>query len=97
MSKADTDNNTTQSKHFDSTIAEVSSGLFDLEEDILRSRGLAYAIQMLATSDEMPKEPGAALNSVADTLVIGLNYLITERERLWRLAHGAIQPSTGTA
>jgi hypothetical protein len=37
---------------------------------------------MLASADEMPKEPGAALDSLADTLVQELDALSEERGRL---------------
>jgi hypothetical protein len=47
---------------------------------------------MLASSDEMPKHPGAALDSIADKLVDDLDYLITERARLCHLAWEAIHP-----
>jgi hypothetical protein len=80
MAQADSDNST-------STGVQISDGLSELEEPVFRLRNLAYAIRMLASSDEMQKEPGAALDSLADTLVDGLNELIAERERLWHLSH----------
>jgi hypothetical protein len=56
MSQADTDNTTTETAR--RAIEKVSSGLSDLEHDIRNFRNLAYAIRMLATSDEMPQETG---------------------------------------
>jgi hypothetical protein len=41
---------------------------------------------MAASSDEMPKDQGEAVEALADTLFDKLNALIKERERLWMLA-----------
>jgi hypothetical protein len=43
---------------------------------------------MLATSDEIDREPGAALNTLAATLVDLLDELKDERTRIWQLAAG---------
>jgi hypothetical protein len=88
MAKAESENST----EFKSTAEEVSHGLSDLETLTLSLRNMAYAIRMLASSDEMPKEPGAALDSIADRLVNDLDYLITERERLWHLSEEVLHP-----
>lgn len=85
-----------QAKIDNSTLKEVHDGLSELESPILRLRNLAYAARMLASSDEMPKEPGAALDSVADTLVEELQALSEERERLWQLCCEAKRPDVSS-
>jgi hypothetical protein len=70
------------------SISDVADGLFNLEDRLCRVRNLAYAAQMLASSDAMPKEPGAALYAVADTILGEINDVIDERTRLWNLAGG---------
>jgi hypothetical protein len=70
------------------SISDVADGLFDLEDRLCRVRNLAYAAEMLASSDAMPKEPGAALYAVADTILGEIDYVIDERTRLWNLARG---------
>jgi hypothetical protein len=49
--------------------AQVAHELFKLGEKFLHIRELAYAARMLATSDVMPKEPDAALDALATTIV----------------------------
>jgi hypothetical protein len=51
---------------------------------------MALAARMLGSSDDMPRNPGAALDSVADMLVEKLEALQKTRERVWRLALAAI-------
>jgi hypothetical protein len=43
------------------------------------------------SAEDMPKEPGAALDALADLIVGKMDDLIEERERLWRLAHESNQ------
>jgi len=85
----------TATEHTRTAIEEVSHGLYELESPVFRLRNLAYATRMLASSDEMPKGPGAALDSLADTLVNELNALSEERERLWHLSCEAIPSAKG--
>jgi hypothetical protein len=96
MSQADTNTSTTELDRPRTTIEEVYHGLSELESPVLRLRNLAYAARMLASSDEMPKEPGAALDSLADTLVNELDALSEERGRLWHLSHEACHPPKST-
>jgi len=49
------------------SIAKIKDELADLDEPLARVRDLAYAVRMLASSDEMQKEPGAALDAMAET------------------------------
>jgi hypothetical protein len=72
-------------------VKEVSDGLFDLESAFLEVRNLAYAVRMLGSSDEMPKEPGAALDALADQIVNKMTAIIGERTRLYRLASDAAE------
>jgi hypothetical protein len=98
MARADTDNSTAEPARPRPTIKDVKSGLFELETPMLRVCNLAYAVRMLASSDEMPKEPGAALDSLADTLVNELVELAAECERLYHLSHEALNsPDKGAA
>ena len=69
-------------------LTKVASEVADLEERLRLAHNLAYAARMLATSDEMDRESGAALNSLAGVLVDLLDELITERDRIWHLAIG---------
>ena len=68
--------------------AQVASELGELEEKFHKAHNLAYAVRLLATSDEMPREPGAALDALASTLVDLLNELTDDRDRIWHLANG---------
>src|SRR5258705_13220864 len=63
---------------------EISSGLSDMETPFLQVRNLALAARMMGSSDAMTKEEGAALDTLADTIVTMLDELKEERERLWR-------------
>src|SRR5664280_608971 len=69
-------------------VAQVALELGDLEEKFHRAHNLAYAVRLLATSDEMSEEPGAALDSLASTLIDLLNELTDDRDRIWQLAAG---------
>jgi hypothetical protein len=45
---------------------------------------------MMGSSDEMPKEEGAALDTVADRII--MDELIAERDRIWVLSRKAAFP-----
>jgi hypothetical protein len=75
----------------ETTVAQIADGLSDLEEEFHEVRNLGYAALMLASSDEMQKEPGAALHSVASLIVTKLDALNEERERLWHLARTEVR------
>ena len=68
------------------SIAKIKDELADLDEPLARVRDLAYAVRMLASSDEMQKEPSAALDAMAETIVDELNELIERRENIWHMA-----------
>ena len=71
-------------------IAKIKDELADLDEPLARVRcDLAYAVRMLASSDEMRKEPGAALDAMAETIVDELNELIERRGNIWHMASDA--------
>ncbi|SHN83532.1 hypothetical protein [Bradyrhizobium erythrophlei] len=72
--------------HVKETLVEVGHELFELEEPLRRVRDLAHAVLMLATSDEMGKQPGAALHALANTILDELNDLIDRRDNIWRIA-----------
>jgi hypothetical protein len=69
--------------------SEVEDGLFEMESPVLEVRNLAMAARMMGSADSMPKEPGAALDALADTMVTKLDALSEERGRLWKLARKA--------
>jgi len=70
---------------------EVSHGLSEFETPFLQVRHLALAARM-GSSDDMPKEPGLALDAVADKIVNMMDELSEERERLWRLSREVAYP-----
>jgi hypothetical protein len=70
----------------ESTAAQVAHELFELEDDFHVVRNLGYAALMLASADEMPAEPGAALHAIAELIVEKMDWLLAERERLCHLA-----------
>ena len=70
-------------------VKEIESEISELESPVLEARNLALAARMLGSSDDMPKDPGAALDSVADMLVEKLEALQETRERIWQLALAA--------
>ena len=70
-------------------IAQVAHGLSELEDPFRIVRNLGYAALMLASSDEMQKESGAALHSLAELIVEKMDALNGERDRLWHLARSA--------
>jgi hypothetical protein len=71
-------------------VEEIASEISELESPVLAARNLAMAARMLGSSDDMPKDPEAALDSVADMLVEKLEALEKTRERLWRQALAVI-------
>jgi hypothetical protein len=71
---------------------ELQGGLSDLETPLCQVRHLALAARMMGTSDAMPKEEGAALDTVADKIVSMVDELKEERERLWRLSREVAFP-----
>jgi hypothetical protein len=70
-------------------VKEITSEIFEPEGPVRNARNLAMVARMLGSSDDMPKDPGAALDSVADMLVEKLEALEKTRERVWRLARTA--------
>ena len=77
------------------SIAKIKDELADLDEPLARVRDLAYAVRMLASSDEMQKEPSAALDAMAETIVDELNELIERRENIWHMAIDASEAACG--
>jgi len=71
---------------------EVSHGLSEFETPFLQVRHLALAARMMGSSDDMPREPGLALDAVADKIVDMMDELSEERERLWRLSREVAYP-----
>jgi len=71
-----------------SVLHQVHSELFELEEKFLAARNLAYAARMLASSNDMDREPGAALDALATTLIDLLDELADDRTRICDLASG---------
>ena len=61
-------------------LQEVESRLSDLETPLLEARNLAMAARMMASADEMPKDSGAALDTIADMLFMKLVEILEERE-----------------
>jgi hypothetical protein len=78
-------NNTTTAA---SIADQVKDGLSEMESPLVEVRNLAYAARMLGSADDMPRDPGAALDTLADQIVTKMDELIEERERLWQLAEG---------
>ena len=71
---------------------EISSGLSQFETPFLQVRNLALAARMMGSSDDMPREPGLALDAVADKIVTMMDELTEERTRLWRLSRDVAFP-----
>jgi hypothetical protein len=67
-------------------VEEIASKIDELESPVLDARNLALAARMLGSSDDMPRGPGAALDSVADMLVKKLEALDETRLRVGQLA-----------
>jgi hypothetical protein len=67
-------------------IEKIKNGLSEMETPLLEARHLAMAVRMMAAADELPKDAGLALDTVADLIFDKLIGLSEERTRLWRLA-----------
>jgi hypothetical protein len=67
-------------------LAEVRSILQDIETPMRSAGNLALALRMLASSDDIPKGAGAALDAVADLIFMKLVEIIEGRERVLELA-----------
>ena len=76
----------------ESALEQVHSGLFNLETQILRLRGLALATRMLASSDDTPRCVGSALDPLADTIVTEIDALNAELGRIEGIARGLVYP-----
>jgi hypothetical protein len=70
-------------------VQEIAHEIFELETPVLDARNLALATRMLASSDDMSKEAGRALDSVADALFNRLEGLSEAQHRIWLLAKAA--------
>jgi hypothetical protein len=68
------------------TIEGLSSELFDLEEPIHKARHFAEALRMVGSSDSLRGEPGAAIEMLAQSLILILQDLQEKRESLCDLA-----------
>jgi hypothetical protein len=73
---------------------KIEDGLSEMETPLLEARNLAMAARMMAAADEMPKDAGAALDTVADLLFEKLIVLAEERDRLWQLARNVTSGNT---
>ena len=71
-----------------SALSQVAHELFEIEDRFLRVRYLTYAVRMLASSPEVPKEATDAIEALTDTILDEIDELIEERTRLCRLASG---------
>ena len=68
------------------TIKEkIQDRLCDMEEPLLQARNLAMAARMMGSADEMPKDGGAALDTVADLLFMKLVEIMEQREQILEL------------
>jgi hypothetical protein len=68
------------------TIEDLSSELFDLEEPIHKARQFAEALRMVGSSDQMRGEPGAAIEILAQSIILILQDLQEKREFLCGVA-----------
>jgi hypothetical protein len=67
-------------------VREIAHEIAEMESPLLEVRNLAVAVRMMGSADDMPKEHGAALDSVADMLREKLEALDKTRGHIWRLA-----------
>jgi hypothetical protein len=67
-------------------IKKISDELFDLESPLHQARHFAEALRMIASSDGMRGEPGEAIETLAQSLVLILRDLQDKREFLCGLA-----------
>ena len=68
------------------TIEDISSELFDLEEPIHKACHFAEALRMIGSSDSLRGEPGEAIETLAQSLILILRDLQEKREFLCGLA-----------
>jgi hypothetical protein len=67
-------------------LTKIEDGLSEMETPLLEARNLAMAVRMMAAADELPKDAGLALDTVADLILDKLIGLSEERARLRKLA-----------
>jgi hypothetical protein len=67
-------------------IEKISDELFDLESPLHQARHFAEALRMIASSDGMRGEPGEAIETLAQSLVLILRDVQDKREFLCGLA-----------
>jgi hypothetical protein len=67
-------------------IEKISDELFDLESPLHKACNLAEALRMIASSDGMRGEPGEAIETLAQSLVLILRDVQDKREFLCGLA-----------
>jgi hypothetical protein len=67
-------------------IEKISSELFDLESPLHKARHFAEALRMITSSDGLRGEPGEAIETLAQSLVLILRDLQDKREFLCGLA-----------
>jgi hypothetical protein len=67
-------------------IEKISDGLFDLESPLHNARHYAEALRMIASSDGMRGEPGEAIETLAQSLILILRDLQDKREFICGLA-----------
>ena len=68
-------------------LGKIGDALSELETPFREVINLVYAARMLASSDDIPGRQGAALDTLADTILNKVNALEEERERIWRLVN----------
>jgi hypothetical protein len=69
-------------------LEKIADGLREMETPLLQVRSLARAVLMMASSDDLPRDAGTALDAVAYALFERLTSLCEDRDRLWKLAGG---------
>jgi hypothetical protein len=67
-------------------IEKISDGLFDLENPLHNARHFAEVLRMIGSSDGMRGEPGEAIETLAQSLILILRDLQDKRESLCKLA-----------
>ncbi len=67
-------------------IEKISDQLFELESPLHKALNFAEALRMIASSDGMRGEPGEAIETLAQSLVLILRDLQDKREFLCGLA-----------
>jgi hypothetical protein len=66
-------------------VAQMTEGLFEMEDSLLRIRDLTQVTLMEANSPELSKEETGALQALAYTILDEINEVIEERTRLCHL------------